>query len=705
MGTYEVTTEDGTYQVDVDDGPSTVGGPYKADKPTSFLEEGGTSKYDIAQGALKGIAKGASSIVTAPADLLFRGANALANKITGNEISPEGGYPSDYVNKLVDYASGGEGNKAAELGTDILGNVATAFAVPSQAANVATKATQLGKSIPIISELFTAAPKATNLLLKTGANAVEGGALNVLLNPKSEDLIDTAEKGALLQAGIPLVASAAGKLVKGLSNTTENVANALDRKSLGTRATDYMKGSNARTIETPSGEVTSFVKSKLDDLVSSGELGLSRDPSKMLTRLEQGAEETAAPLREKIASYDEGVKLGLQKPATADFSNTVDYINSGKVPADEVDAYLEQVANLQKNIEEKGGGSLDYIQKQKQAFSNKWKSAQITKDPKSGFYRALYGDLKNTVEAHIPEAKSINQELQKYIIAEPIARRALAAEEAASPLSKLRDIGYTTGGIGVPTALGAGFGGPVGAALGAATGLATKALASPTGQALTASVLRKSANAGNTIGDLITALGAAGKAAIPLTLLEQDKEPQTNPAASLLYKDLFTTPDNNFNKNVPVGESSKSGDNQDMKGTRKEIENAIDQDPYTAAVYEAESGRNPNAKNPNSSAKGGFQFVDRTARALGLKNPFDLGESLDAFKKLTDENRRVAGDDPMLLYSAHYLGAPLLKKVLENKPLNNTEQSHVAYLTDKALPRFKNIYEKVIASKNDIGEA
>ena len=36
-----------------------------------------------------------------------------------------------------------------------------------------------------------------------------------------------------------------------------------------------------------------------------------------------------------------------------------------------------------------------------------------------------------------------------------------------------------------------------------------------------------------------------------------------------------------------------------------------------------ESGMNPYARNPASSAKGLFQFTDKTAKAYGLEDPFD----------------------------------------------------------------------------------
>jgi len=125
----------------------------------------------------------------------------------------------------------------------------------------------------------------------------------------------------------------------------------------------------------------------------------------------------------------------------------------------------------------------------------------------------------------------------------------------------------------------------------------------------------------------------------------------------------------------------------------KAIEEQIDADPYLSALYEAESGRNPSAKNPESSAKGGFQFIDRTAKALGLDDPMDLGQSLKAISKLTDEHKGRFGEDPLLLYSAHYLGSRVLRKLLDKQPLSEKEQAQVAYLEEKALPRFQRIYE------------
>lgn len=135
------------------------------------------------------------------------------------------------------------------------------------------------------------------------------------------------------------------------------------------------------------------------------------------------------------------------------------------------------------------------------------------------------------------------------------------------------------------------------------------------------------------------------------------------------------------------------------------IESKIDADPYLSTLYEVESGRNPLAKNPESSASGGFQFIKATAKALGVTNPFDLEQSFEGIKKLTNEFKSKFGNDPLTLYSAHYLGEPVLKKYLAGKELNETEQAQVNYLKRKVLPRFKAIYEQKIKEQADKSKA
>lgn len=127
----------------------------------------------------------------------------------------------------------------------------------------------------------------------------------------------------------------------------------------------------------------------------------------------------------------------------------------------------------------------------------------------------------------------------------------------------------------------------------------------------------------------------------------------------------------------------------------KKIENIIDQDPFDAAVYEMESSRDPGAKNPESSASGGFQLLKGTAKNLGVKDVFDLKDNYGGFLKLKQENiDRFKTNDPGLLYAAHYLGAPVLEKYIKGKPLSSDEQAQVTALEKIFLPRFMKIYAK-----------
>ena len=149
-----------------------------------------------------------------------------------------------------------------------------------------------------------------------------------------------------------------------------------------------------------------------------------------------------------------------------------------------------------------------------------------------------------------------------------------------------------------------------------------------------------------------------------------------------------TNIDSLFKKEEPDMESSAP-----VKQDVAQVEQQIDQDPYYSTLYEVESGRNPNAKNPESSASGAFQLINSTAKSLGVKDRFDIAESFDAIQRLTDENRARFGDDPELLYSAHYLGATVLQKVIDGEPLTEAEQKQVSALKNIILPRFRRIYE------------
>lgn len=93
---------------------------------------------------------------------------------------------------------------------------------------------------------------------------------------------------------------------------------------------------------------------------------------------------------------------------------------------------------------------------------------------------------------------------------------------------------------------------------------------------------------------------------------------------------------------------------------------------YLAKTAQVESGMNPNARNPNSSATGLFQFVRSTGQQYGLQNPLDPVASTDAAARLAADNKRILtqtlGREPTAgeLYLAHQQGAGGAAKLLAN---------------------------------------
>lgn len=131
----------------------------------------------------------------------------------------------------------------------------------------------------------------------------------------------------------------------------------------------------------------------------------------------------------------------------------------------------------------------------------------------------------------------------------------------------------------------------------------------------------------------------------------------------------------------------------------REIEAQIDSDPLDSAIYEAESSRNPKAKNPKSSAGGGFQLISSTAKNLGVKDRFNLAENYAGYKKLrADTEKKFGTDDPRIVYGVHFLGEPLLRKVLNEEALSKQEQAIVEEFRTKAMPRVLAIYERKLGA-------
>lgn len=93
---------------------------------------------------------------------------------------------------------------------------------------------------------------------------------------------------------------------------------------------------------------------------------------------------------------------------------------------------------------------------------------------------------------------------------------------------------------------------------------------------------------------------------------------------------------------------------------------------YLKTVAQLESGGDPLAQNPNSTATGLYQFTDPVAAQYNLSDPTDPAASTDAMKALTTDNyaalSKALGRAPTEpeLYLAHQQGATGAAKILSN---------------------------------------
>lgn len=89
-------------------------------------------------------------------------------------------------------------------------------------------------------------------------------------------------------------------------------------------------------------------------------------------------------------------------------------------------------------------------------------------------------------------------------------------------------------------------------------------------------------------------------------------------------------------------------------------------------IAQVESGGNPNAKNPNSSAGGLFQFIDSTANQYGVQDRFNPEQASNAAARLLKDNSsflsKRLGREPTQdeLYLAHQQGAQGAYNLLSN---------------------------------------
>ena len=392
--------------------------------------------------------------------------------------------------------------------------------------------------------------------------------------------------------------------------------------------------------------------------------------------------------------------------------HTTDYIEglSGTAKEQAEKTAMEELEAISSQL---GAGRLPDFQRVKVGLNYKFDDNPYKDD----VIKALRSDLRSTIESRVDSAalagridpklagtvKQLNSEWGELAELKNSFVRRGARDLQGDMAEDVFRGGATTSGAGSMNIASATTGNPVYAAIGALANAARV----PESKSMLGDVLRDpGVNVpAQLLGKALPEIGTArnfAQAREALTPEASKPKAQNTPDLKSLLDEIEKLGGVSTKESKTPAITSMFSKDDAMKPI-SDIEAEIDSDPYLSALYEAESGRNPKAKNPNSSASGGFQFINSTAKTMGLKDPFDLEESLGAVKKLTTEHRSKFGDDPELLYAAHYLGSTVLNKWLDKKPLSQKETMQIQDFKTQAWPRFKRIYDKIRAK--DVLEA
>lgn len=634
-----------------------------------------------------------------PAGLSSSDNDIIRKALSGETLTPEEILRKDVIkNKLLPDAASGSAEQYAR-------GERTARGVGLLGATIASGGTALG-------------PVVGGAAGMSGFNQLNQAVGNDSITDPLTDLQELEENIGTFGA----ITGGAKALVK-TAKALPELANQLDRKSIGTRQSDYGSTSDLGTIETPAGVPETYVKAQLNDLLENGKLGTSRNPGKVLKIVDESSKKLSSEIDTIIKGFDDS---GATAPHP-EFANALQYIYDGKVPANEVPSYIKRLDALDKGIAEQGDGKLSYLQQQKIATGKNYSTVDAVK---AGFEREIYKDLQTTIEKVVPEVKGLNAELSKYIQVKPIISRALKAAENKSVLTQAANIGFTTGGVGASAIAGGLAGGPLGTLLGAVLGLSTKAIASPGGQALIARVLRSPTKALQTIGSVMP--GGLGDAASsgqnlsallssvlnnssdrentspdPLTEgitnkqerpknMAQDRSKVSAVGSTSVNSTLSTNPKLDTALKTVIG-------GEDMDSVPVQVLEEIKKDPVDHTIMLMESDGDPNAKNPLSTASGLYQLVKGTAKNLGVKDVFDPKENYEGYKKLKEATiKRFGSGDVETVYASHYLGETVLQKLIDGEPLTKEQKDQVATLQNVLLPRLRKIYERVLKEREQV---
>ena len=278
-------------------------------------------------------------------------------------------------------------------------------------------------------------------LSKAKVAAQVGSGLASYLGFKGAEFVAPESPGTQLAGALLAPASvslATTKVAPALAETGKS----LQRSALGLTKSNYTKVAKNQIVETIPGTYVSQVQKSADNIIANKQLGTSTDPNVLYNNLQEAKSATENAIQNVLQNVDATRQTGI----IPRLDNTLNWINT-KAPADKVQFYKDKVNTFLNALKEQGQGSLVYLNQQKKAIGENWKSSPET-DPT--FWRKFYGDVKTTIEKNAPEVKDLNKSKQDLIVVEPVLEKQVRATgQGWTPQDLRRALLYTTGGGGL----------------------------------------------------------------------------------------------------------------------------------------------------------------------------------------------------------------------------------------------------------------
>lgn len=560
-----------------------------------------------------------------------------------------------------------------------LGDIGGALQMPGNLFGVAKKAA------PSTASLFSKGVQtAKNLFSNVGRGAAEGATYGVAygIGEGEGGLEERLSNAAELLPSALMFGGAAGTLQGGLRGAAKAVDDASDEflaQALNVQRSDLKRSAR---FSPASGSRASPLKIAIKSVKDKGLFKGATNTDSIIARNETAIDDLGGSISGLLNKATKA-QVGEVVPT---FKHASKFIDDHPYEAEQL---VTQFQKRQDAIAQMWDGSINSLQTAKQKL---YKIAYKGTTESRAFDQALARDLKEAIEQGAPkdiaaQIKSLNREQGQHLAIRELLEKNKLQEEMPGGIAKAlrRAIVSPIGGgaLGVGTSLYTDD--PKYAALGLAGGAAT----TRAGQLILSDLASKAAPKVRELASApASALFASLKTAPEATDLGNINAGSDSFDSNQFYIDEGDT----MTTDTKPPQVTAAPIKQDVAA----IEQEIDKDPYMSALYEAESGRNPLAKNPTSSASGAFQLINSTAKNLGVEDPFDMAQNYAGALKLTDTHRAKFGNDPAKLYMAHYLGETVLRKLLNRQQLSAKEQAQVDYLQKKALPDFLKIYNRKV---------